>query len=118
MGSAARSVTRGFRCQLSQQWRRAFSGLHEPCEHGANCPALKLNEIYYSVVALERLELWQIAPWLRFIRTSLVSCSASLSWCLGGHPSTAAVLTDTKSEAAESETLFCAESNQTGSVSS
>lgn len=39
---------------------------------------LKLNEIYYSVIALERLELWQSALWLRFIRVSLVSCSASL----------------------------------------
>lgn len=39
---------------------------------------LKLNEIYYSVIALERLELWQSVLWLRFIRASLVSCSASL----------------------------------------
>ena len=74
-----RGITGNFSCQLSQWWHRAFSGLHESCKQGANCPALKLNEIYCFVVAPERPELWQIAPWLRFIRTNLVSCPASLS---------------------------------------
>lgn len=77
--ASARGITGNVSCQPSQRWPGAFSGLHEPCKQGANCPALKLDEIYYSVVVLERPELWQIAPWLRFIGTNLVSCPASLS---------------------------------------
>lgn len=95
--ASAWGITGNFSCQLSQWWHRAFSGLHEPCKQGANCPALKLDEIYYSFVALERPELWQIAPWLRFIRTNLVSCPASLSQHLRGHLSPAEVLTSNES---------------------